>query len=39
MEARFSECVVVTHWLPHTPIQIFFASFWCIKKFGALFLL
>ena len=24
MVARFSECVVVSNWLPHTPVQIFF---------------
>ena len=22
--ARFSECAVVSNWLPHTPVQIFF---------------
>ena len=26
MEARFLGCVVVTHWLPHTLVQIFFSS-------------
>ena len=35
MVARFSECVVVSNWLPHTPVQIFFClvlvhkSVWC----------
>ena len=24
MVARFSECVVVSNWLPDTPVQIFF---------------
>ena len=24
MVARFSECAMVTHWLPHTLVQIFF---------------
>ena len=24
MVDRFSGCVVATHWLPHTPVQIFF---------------
>ena len=24
MVARFSECAVVSNWLPHTPVQIFF---------------
>ena len=24
MMARFSECIVVTNWLLHTPVQIFF---------------
>ena len=38
MEAKFSRCAMVTHWLPHTLVQIFFASFWCIKKFGVSFL-
>ena len=37
MVARFSGCAVVTHWLPHTPVQIFFVLFWCIKKIGAVF--
>ena len=37
MVARFSECAVVSNWLPHTPVQIFFVSFWCIKQFGAHF--
>ena len=35
MEARFSGCAMVTHWLPRTLVQIFFAKFWCVKKFGA----
>ena len=35
--ARFSKCAVVSNWLPHTPVQIFFVSFWCIKQFGAHF--
>ena len=25
----------VQHWLPHTPVQKNFVSFWCIKQFGA----
>ena len=35
MVARFSECVVVSNWLPHTPVQIFFRlvlvhkTVWC----------
>ena len=24
MEARFLKCAIATHWLPHTPVQIFF---------------
>ena len=27
MVATFSECVVITCWLPHTPVQIFFRLF------------
>ena len=33
--ATFPECPVITHWLPHTPVQIFFRLFlvhkivWC----------
>ena len=30
MVARFSECAVITNWLPHTLVQIFFSS-----RFGA----
>ena len=26
MVATFLGCEVVTHWLPHTPVQIFFLS-------------
>ena len=35
MVARFSECAVVSNWLPHTPVQIFFRlvlvhkTIWC----------
>ena len=35
MMARFSECAVVSNWLPHTPVQIFFRlvfvhkTIWC----------
>ena len=35
MVARFSECAMVTNWLPHTPVQIFFClvlvhkTIWC----------
>ena len=35
MVARFPECIVVSNWLPHTPIQIFFClvlvykTVWC----------
>ena len=35
MVARFSECAVVSNWLPHTPVQIFFhlilvqKTIWC----------
>ena len=35
MVARFSECVGVSNWLPHTPVQIFFRlvlvhkTVWC----------
>ena len=35
MVARFSECAVVSNWLPHTPVQIFFRfvlvhkTVWC----------
>ena len=35
MVARFSECAVVTHWLPHSLVQIFFGlilvhkTVWC----------
>ena len=32
MEARFSGCAVVTHCLPHTPIQIFFRLILVHKK-------
>ena len=30
--ARFSGCVVVTHWLSHTPVQIFFRLVLVHKK-------
>ena len=39
MVARFLECAVITHWLPHTPIQIFFClvlvhkKVWCSLSF------
>ena len=35
MVARFLECTVVSNWLPHTPVQIFFhlilvhKTVWC----------
>ena len=35
MVARFLECAVVSNWLPHTPVQIFFhlilvhKTIWC----------
>ena len=35
MVARFSECAVVSNWLPYTPVQIFFRlvlvhkTLWC----------
>ena len=35
MVARFSECAMVSNWLPHTPVQIFFRlvlvhkTIWC----------
>ena len=35
MEAKFLGCVVATHWLPHTPVQISFClvlvhkTVWC----------
>ena len=35
MVARFSKCAVVSNWLPHTPVQIFFRlvlvykTVWC----------
>ena len=35
MVVRFSECVVISNWLPHTPVQIFFRlilvhkTIWC----------
>ena len=32
MEARFSGCVVATHWLPHTLVQIFFCLVLVHKK-------
>ena len=32
MVARFSRCAVVTHWLPHTPVQIFFCLVLVHKK-------
>ena len=37
MVARFLRCAVVTHWLPHTPVQIFFRLLLVIKKIGAVF--
>ena len=38
MVARMLGCAVATHWLPHTPVQIFFVSIWCKKKFVLSFL-
>ena len=35
--ATFLGCVVVTHWLPHTLVQIFFCLIWSFKKFGTVF--
>ena len=32
MVATFSRCVVVTHWLPYTLVQIFFHFFLEFKK-------
>ena len=32
MVARFSGCALVTHWLPHTPVQIFFCLVLVHKK-------
>ena len=32
MVARFSDCAVVTHWLPHTLVQIFFRLILVQKK-------
>ena len=32
MEVRFSRCAVATHWLPHTPVQIFFHLILVHKK-------
>ena len=32
MVARFSGCVVVIHWLPHAPVQIFFGLVLVHKK-------
>ena len=38
MVATFLGFAEVTHWLPHTLVQIFFVSFRSLKKFGAIFL-
>ena len=39
MVVRFSKCVMVTHWLPHTSVQIFFhlvlvhkKVWWCLSS-------
>ena len=32
MVATFSRCVVITHWLPHTPVQISFRLVLELKK-------
>ena len=32
MEAKFLGCVMVTHWLPHIPVQIFFDLFLVHRK-------
>ena len=32
MVARFSRCIVVTHWLLHTPVKIFFHLILVHKK-------
>ena len=32
MVATFLGCIVVTHWLPHTLVQIFFCLFLEFKK-------
>ena len=37
MMARFSRCAMVTHWLLHTPVQIFFNLVLVYKKVSALF--
>ena len=37
MVATFSRCVVITHWLPHTLVQIFFRLILDIRKFGVVF--
>ena len=42
MVARFSECTVVSNWLPHTPVQIFFRlvlvhkTVWCSLSFSSI---
>ena len=33
MVARFSGCAVITHWLPHTLVHIFFRQILVHKKF------
>ena len=32
MVATFSGCAMITHWLPHTPLQILFRLFLELKK-------
>ena len=42
MVARFSECAVVSNWLPHTLVQIFFRLVlvhkivWCSLSFSSI---
>ena len=36
MEARFLGCAVATHWLPHTPVQIFFRLVLVYKRVSSL---
>ena len=38
MVVTFSRCAVVTHWLPHTPVQVSFRLFLELKMFGTSFL-
>ena len=38
MVARFLECAVVTHWFPHTLVQIFSSDFGALKSLVLSFL-